>query len=126
MDVLADKSTNLYKVSREHYENLLQDNIMQTYKRASPGAKRKIDKESKQFAKHLGIDDRMECYSDQHAFITLKDHKDNFKNNPKSRLINPSKGSIITIITIYIYIIYILSASVQQEMNFIGGLIYGS
>ena len=28
----------------------------------------------------------MECYSDQHAFITLKDHKDNFKNNPKYRL----------------------------------------
>ena len=74
--------------------NLLQDNIMQTYKRASPGAKRKIDKESKQFAKHLGIDDRMECYSDQHAFITLKDHKDNIKNNPKCRLINPSKSEV--------------------------------
>ena len=92
--VFADKSTNLYEVSREHYEKLLQDNITQTYKRANPDAKRKIDKESKQFAKHLGIDDRVECYSDQHAFITLKDHKDNFKNNPKCRLINPSKGEI--------------------------------
>ena len=92
--VFADKSTNLYEVSREHYEKLLQDNITQTYKRASPGAERKIDKESKQFAKHLRIDDRVECYSDQHAFITLKDHKDNFKNNPKCRLINPSKGEI--------------------------------
>ena len=69
MLVFADKSTNLYKVSREHYEELLHDNIMQTYKRGSPGAKRKIDKKSKQFAEHLGIDDRMECYSDQHAFI---------------------------------------------------------
>ena len=64
--------------------NLLQDNITQTYKRASPGVKRKIDKESKQFAKHLEIDDRMECYSDQHAFITLKDHKDNFKITPSA------------------------------------------
>ena len=88
MLVFANKSTNIYEVSREHYEKLLQDNITQTYKRASPGAKRRIDKESKQFAKHLGIDDRMECYSDQHAFITLKHHKDNFKNNPKCRLIN--------------------------------------
>ena len=69
MLVFADKSTNLYKVSREHYEELLHDNIMQTYKRASPGAKRKIDKKSKQFAEHFGIYDRMECYSDQHAFI---------------------------------------------------------
>ena len=90
MLVFADKSTNIYKVSREHYEKLLQDNITQTYKKASPGAKRRINKESKQFAKHLGIDDRMECYSDQHAFITLKQHKDNFKNNPKCRLINPN------------------------------------
>ena len=69
MLVFADKSTNHYKVSREHYEKLLHDNIMQTYKRASLGAKRKIDKKSKQFAEHLRIDDRMECYSDQHAFI---------------------------------------------------------
>ena len=94
MLAFADKSTNLYEVSRKRYENLLQDNITQTYKRASPGVKRKIDKESMEFARHIGIDDRMECYSDQHAFITLKDHKDNFKNNPKCRLINPSKSEV--------------------------------
>ena len=34
--------------------------IMQTYKRAPPDAKRKFDKESKQSAKHLRIDN-MEC-----------------------------------------------------------------
>ena len=28
------------------------------------------------------------------AFITLKDHKDNFINNPKCRLINPAKIDI--------------------------------
>lgn len=49
-------------------------------KKANPSAKRKIEKESKQFAKHLGIDDRIKCYSGQHASITLKDHKSNFKN----------------------------------------------
>ena len=43
---------------------------------------------------YLKIDDGMECYSDQHAFITLKDHKDNFKNNPKCRLVNPSKSGV--------------------------------
>ena len=36
----------------------------------------------------------MECYSDQSAFITLKDHKANFKNNTKCRLINPSKSEV--------------------------------
>ena len=28
------------------------------------------------------------------AFITLKDHKDNFDSNPKCRLINPSKSEL--------------------------------
>lgn len=57
---------------------------MQTYKRARPGAERKIDKESKPFAKCLEIDDKMECYSHEHTFTTLKDHKDNFKTNPNA------------------------------------------
>ena len=33
MLAFADKSRNLYEVSQEHYENLLQDNTAQTYKR---------------------------------------------------------------------------------------------
>ena len=36
----------------------------------------------------------MECYSDQNAFITLKDHKDNFNENTKCRLIDPSKSEV--------------------------------
>ena len=42
----------------------------------------------------------MECYSDQNTFINLiktirpKDHKENFRNNTKYRLINPSKSEI--------------------------------
>ena len=36
----------------------------------------------------------MECYSDNPAYITLKDHKENFRNNTKCRLINPSKSEV--------------------------------
>ena len=36
----------------------------------------------------------MECYSDQNAFITLKDHKENFRNSTKCKLINPSKSEV--------------------------------
>ena len=50
--------------------------------------------ESKKFAKSLDLDEKMECYSDQNAFITLKDHKDNFNQNTKCRLINPSKSEV--------------------------------
>ena len=36
------------------------------------------------------------------AYITLKDHKENFQNNPKVRLINPAKTQIGKISKVYI------------------------
>ena len=36
----------------------------------------------------------MECYAKRPAFISLKDHKENFKHNTKCCLINPSKGEM--------------------------------
>ena len=89
--VFADKSTNLYELSRENYQKLLHENITQTHKKAPKNAKQDIDRKTKSFVKTLKIEDRMECYSNQHAYITLKDHKENFRNNTKCRLINPFK-----------------------------------
>ena len=36
----------------------------------------------------------MEHYPERPAFISLNDHKENFKHNIKCRLINPSKGEM--------------------------------
>jgi len=52
------------------------------------------DVEAKAIATKLNIADRAECYSKREAYITLKDHKENFPNNPKCRLINPAKSEI--------------------------------
>ena len=90
----ADKSTNLYQLAKESYKKLLHSSITQTYRKAPVNPKRKIDRESKKFAKNLNLQDRMECYSDNHAYITLKDRKVNFRNNIKCRLINPSKSEV--------------------------------
>ena len=84
--VFVDKSTNLYKMSGNEYKKLLNENITKTY--------RKLDKESKSFAKSLSLEKKMECFADRHTFITLKDHKDNFRTNTKCRLINPSKNEM--------------------------------
>ena len=54
----------------EKYRSLLHNNIAKTYQKPAVSTKRSIDKESKHFYK-------MECYSDQNAYITLKDHKEN-------------------------------------------------
>ena len=45
-----------------------------TKKRAPKNAKRNVDRKSKSFAKTLKIEYRMECYSDEHEYMTLKDH----------------------------------------------------
>ena len=46
MLIFADKSTNLYEISRDHNEKSFQDNITQTYKRESPGGKKKLWKQN--------------------------------------------------------------------------------
>ena len=73
---------------------MLHNSITQTDKKAPMNVKWKIDRESKKFVKNLGLEERLECFSDNYANITLKDHKENFRNNIKCRLINPSKSEV--------------------------------
>ena len=53
-----------------------------------------IDAEAKAITKKLGIDDQVEVTAQTEAFVTLKDHNDNFANRPTCRLINLSKKQI--------------------------------
>lgn len=90
----ADKTTNLYNVTVEQYNKLLDDNITKTYRKSEVDAKRKIDIETKAAAISLQIENKMECYAEQPAFLTFKDHKDNFATKLPCRLINPAKNEI--------------------------------
>ena len=93
MLVFADKNTNLLELSCSNYQKLLHGNITHniTYKKEPKNANRDVDRKTKSFPKSLKTEERMESYSDRHAYITLKEHKENFRNNTKCRLINPSK-----------------------------------
>lgn len=73
---------------------LLQNSITATYKKASQYAISTINQEAKSIATGLHIQDRTERIAERQAFISLKDHKDNFPNNPSCRLINPAKSEI--------------------------------
>ena len=92
--VPADKTTNLYKLEKEHYTKLLQENITKDYQKADKEEKKQIDIEAKRISKQLSLADKIECMAEKDAFLTLKDHKDNFINQPKCRLINPAKSQI--------------------------------
>ena len=81
-------------MSKENYNKLFHDNITKTYKKTDSSMKDKIDKVAANIAKSFHIQDRVEPYAERKAFITLKDHKDNFRSNTKCRLLNPSKSEI--------------------------------
>ena len=92
--VEADKTTNVYKVSVDKYQQLLSNSISVNYKKTNESTNTSIDKEAKSIAQDLKLEDRVERFAHRQAFITLKDHKENFANNPKCRLINPAKSEI--------------------------------
>ena len=92
--LLADKTTNIYKISPEHYNTFLNNNITKDYKKAQKDSVLNTNIEAKHITERLNISDRVEVMSEQPAYLTLKDHKDNFENAPKFRLINPAKTQI--------------------------------
>ena len=92
--VFADKTTNLYDMTKEDYIKLLNENVTKTYQKSVPSAKTEIDSEAKTIATSLNLQGKMECYAEQTAFITLKDHKDNFHTKVPCRLINPAKSEV--------------------------------
>ena len=72
---------------------MLQDNITASYEKTDSDTARKINNEAKAHAKKLKLENKMEALSEKEDFITFKEHKPNFINNPKCRLINPAKSN---------------------------------
>ena len=53
-----------------------------------------VTKKDKAIANRLELSDRIYSTTKKEAFFTLKDHKENFRNNPKIRLLNPTKSEL--------------------------------
>ena len=92
--VFAAKTNNIYEMSKEHYKKLLHDNVTKSYQKAPPKLEASINMEAKNVSTKLKISDRVERIARTPAFVTLKDHKNNFRSNPTCRLINPSKSEL--------------------------------
>ena len=90
--VAADKTTNFYLVDPEEYQDIVEQNVQKEYKKERKQTVNSINKAHQTIVKKLEIQDRVFRTTDREAFVTVKDHKDNFKNAPKFRLINPTKG----------------------------------
>ena len=76
------------------YNKLLKDNITQKYELADDKTVQDIETEFNEIASTLNISDRINQIAKKAAFVTLKDHKENFESRLKCRLINPTKSEI--------------------------------
>ena len=65
-----------------------------TYKKASDKINDKINTEAKRIMENKTALNRMFINGKNNCFITLKDHKENILNNPKTRLLNPVKNQL--------------------------------
>ncbi|GFR62873.1 hypothetical protein ElyMa_005469300 [Elysia marginata] len=90
----ADKTNNFYKIKPQDYEKLLSKSIQQEYSKSDTRTTDEITRIDKHIASTLSLADRINVTAKREAFITLKDHKENFKNKPTCRLINPCKPEI--------------------------------
>ena len=88
----ADKTTNFYKMKKEDYDELLMKDINKDYKKAPAKVEEKINKDAKKIATKLEVADRVFKVEKKEAVVTIKDHKPNYRNNTKTRLINPTKS----------------------------------
>ena len=99
--VPADKTRSLYKMSLKDYNQLLADNISQEYKKAETVSADMVNNgniKAKKWVTNIGkqgpeLAKRMEIHTQETAFVTLKDHKEEFraKKSIECRLIKPSK-----------------------------------
>ena len=92
--VKADKTSNVYEVSKETYQKYRHNNITTHYAKAEESTEKNINLEARQITERLKISDRVEPIAHQEAYVTIKDHKDGFPNSVKCRLINPAKSNI--------------------------------
>ena len=94
MYVHADKTSNIYKLDKQEYNKLLNNSITKTYQKTDSEVKHAVNYAGKNILKDHYIADRVDINGENNCFITLKDHKENFANNPTTRLINPAKNEL--------------------------------
>ena len=94
MLVKGDKTDNIYRVPIKEYEAKVLSELTKDYRKVDRSELDNLNKEAAKICKELEIDDRVMKFCESEAFITYKDHKEDFNLRPKVRLINPSMSFI--------------------------------
>ena len=112
--VKPDKSSNLYEIEKGKYKQMMFKEVVKYYRKAPSDLEKELNSEAKMLAHRLGIVDRVEKYNTKNCFITIKDHKSDFKTTPEYRLINPAKTQIGRVSKI---IVQDICASLRLALN---------
>ena len=79
---------------KQQNKKLLLENVTKTYKKALPKLEPSINLEAKNIAELINLDDHIKCIVRTPVFITPKEHKPDFQQNPLCQLINPVKNKL--------------------------------
>ena len=82
MYVFADKTKNVYRMPTSEHNKLLKENVTKAYKKAPEKPQKSINLEVKSMATKLKLSDRIEKLAEAPAYMTLKDHQENFQSKP--------------------------------------------
>ena len=76
----------MYKVAATTYTELLENSIQSEYKKDKNNSELEINLEAQTIVQRLDLEDlEIEAIANAPAYITLKDHKENFVSRPKTR-----------------------------------------
>ena len=92
--LLADKTQNFYEIKKEDYEKIVHENVTKKYKKANMSLPKRINREARKIIKTFDAADRVDTMAKQECFITLKDHEEDDRTNPKYHLLNPTKSQL--------------------------------
>ena len=81
-------------MEKDDYNKYIRHNVTKTYKRSTTNRVKNINYKSKLLAEKLAIDGRTEKMEETGAYITVKDHKEDFPHKLSFRLINPCKSGV--------------------------------
>ena len=90
----TEKISNMYRLTKELYDQLIRNSITSNYKKANNNNKIQINMAGKNIIRDKEIIKQMETNGENNSFITIKTHKENFDNHSTVRLIHPTEKQL--------------------------------
>ena len=82
-------------MKKDDYVKLRDENIQTVYKKEVTENVNAVDNAHERVVRNLGLEDRVFETTKRSAFISIKDHKIQFMNDPKVGLLNPCKPELV-------------------------------